>query len=267
MMDQSNVVDLAARARARWFVPTSAASSIMRVLEYCARQSVMGLIVGVPGAGKTAAARAYAEDNPDTALVTMGARHDGIMAALGQILEAIAGDLPPARAAADMHRLLAKIIRYGPDAYRFAPERCPEGGGLALLIIDEAHSIPQQAADAIRDLADEARIGVVFIGNLDLYHRWFPENAGRRIASEQFISRIVPRLVIDSVPLEDVRTILSARGISGEAELTFMARIAGSTGRLRAVDNVIRMAASEGAPLKLPNLKRAAALCGLALKD
>ncbi|MGH6914674.1 MAG: hypothetical protein ACREH3_13330, partial [Geminicoccales bacterium] len=66
-------------------------------------------------------------------------------------------------------------------------------------------------------------------------------------------------------PAGDVRAILASRGVSGEAELAFLARIAGSTGRLRAVDQVIRYAATEGQTLKLPDLKRAASLCGLKL--
>jgi DNA transposition AAA+ family ATPase len=232
------------------------------VLDYCSRQHVLGLVVGVPGAGKSVAARAYVEDNPDAVLVTMGTRHDSVMAALGQILEALAGDIPPARAASDLHRQLIKFLRYGADAKRFVLESLEDGAGPSLLVIDEAHAMPQAAAEASRDLAEEARVGVAFVANLDLYQKWFPDKAGRRIASEQFVSRIVPRLVLDSVPAEDLRAILAARGISAAAELAFLARIAGSTGRLRAVDNVLNMTAADGLALTLPHLKRAAGMCG-----
>lgn len=231
MMDH-NVVDLAARARSSWFVPTKIAASIAHVFDCCASQRGMGLIVGVPGAGKTVAARAYAEDNVDARLITMGERHDGILAALGQILETLAGDLPPARAAADMHRLLAKVLRFGPNAFRFTGAHNEEHGesGTSLLIVDEAHYLDQRSANAIRDLADDVSVGVVFVGNLNLYDRWFSEKAGSRVASEQFCSRIGPRLIVDEVPPNDVRAILAARGVSGESELDFLACISRSDG-------------------------------------
>lgn len=269
----SEVIDLSARARARelhWFAPTPTSGAIARAFDLCAATATTGLVVGVPGCGKTAAARAYAAEHAHARLITMGARASSEAAALGIILEALCGDeLPPARAASDLHRLIVKALRFGPEAFRFTAERLSDEGaqGPSILLIDEAHSISQHAADCIRDLADEVKVAVVFVGNLDLYNNWFPETARSRIASQQFISRIAVRVVIEEVRSDDVNAIVAARGMTGQAELGFLARVAGCAGHLRAVDNVLKIALyNTGARMpRLDDLKTAAAMCGLNL--
>jgi DNA transposition AAA+ family ATPase len=267
-----DVVDLSARARARrlsWFVPTPTCGAIARAFDLCAATRTTGLVVGIPGCGKTAAARAYAAEHPHAQLITMGTRANTELAALGIILERLCGEAPPARAAADLHRMIVKALRFGPDAFRFTAERLSEEDGVKVLLIDEAHSISQSAADCIRDLADEVKVAVVFIGNLDLYANWFPTTARARIASEQFISRITVRLRIEEARGDDVRAIVGARGMTGEAELAFLARVAGCPGHLRAVDNVLKIAThNTGARMpRLDDLTTAARMCGLNLRS
>jgi hypothetical protein len=71
--------------------------------------------------------------------------------------------------------------------------------------------------------------------------------------------------VIDKVPPEDVHAVLAARAIKGAAELEFLMRIAAGVGHLRAVDNILLLAAHNAGDRvpKLSDLKEAAGMCGL----
>jgi DNA transposition AAA+ family ATPase len=262
------VVDFSAAARARdmrWFAATGTYDAIARIFSYCAATGTTGLIVGVPGCGKTAAAKAYAAENEGAAVViTMGAATANETDALGRICDALGGGIPANRGCLSTYRRIVELLRYGRDPMRHhSPDEGLEGPGL--LIVDEAHSLSPRAAEAIRDLVDEVGVGVAFIGNLNLYDRWFPDKAGERLASEQFLSRIGPRTVIDKVPPEDVHAVLAARAIKGAAELEFLMRIAAGVGHLRAVDNILLLAAHNAGDRvpKLSDLKEAAGMCGL----
>jgi hypothetical protein len=203
------------------------------------------------------AASSYVEElEGRAALITMGAATSRDIDALGRICDALGAGIPSKRDALDTHRRIVDRLQFGPNA---PPD---------VLIIGEAHYLDQNAANCIRDLADQVRIGVAFIGNLDLYDRWFPAKAGARVASEQFISRIGPCVTIRDVSASDVRQILAARNIKGEPALAFLARIAAaSPGRLCAVDNTLRLAAhnANGTSPDLDDLKIAAGMCGIKL--
>jgi len=92
-----------------------------------------------------------------------------------------------------------------------------------------------------------------------------PEGSGaRRMASEQFLSRIGPRLVIDEIDPADVDCIVAARGIRNEAAMGFLRRVARGDGHLRSVEKVINLAAhlTKGRPPLLSELEQAAGMCG-----
>jgi hypothetical protein len=137
--------------------------------------------------------------------------------------------------------------------------------GPGLLIIDEATYLDQVAADCVANLAEEARIGAVFIGNLDLHRRWFPSRAGERLCSAQFAARFARRLVLEEVHPPDAATILSGCGIAGRPEVEYLTRIARGFGGLHGLRHVLGAAAHVGQswPPRLDQLKAAAALCGL----
>jgi DNA transposition AAA+ family ATPase len=126
------------------FVETSIASEIFTVAEFCHNHNKIGLVYGDAGIGKTLALTQYAAAHPDVIFVRANVK------------------LKSARA---IENAIADKIGKKDDVIQAL-----KGTG-RLLIIDEAQRLTYSALETLRDIHDEAGIGIIFSGNKDIYDR------------------------------------------------------------------------------------------------
>lgn len=137
------------------FVRTRTADEIANLCAYAQALPCMGLVVLGPGMGKTATARHYAATRPHTTLVTMRpitstTRHmvTDISVAIGVY------ERNPAR----LDRAIGK--------------RLERNGRQTLLIVDEAQNLADTAVNQLRYWHDEFGVGIVLMGNDEMYGRF-----------------------------------------------------------------------------------------------
>jgi len=140
---------------------------------YAHRHNDLALVSGDVGAGKTTALRHYAANNTGVIFVTANACTTLATAILGLICQQV-GRQVPGRKAALMNTLVEQLT-----------------GSNRLIIIDEADHLSLDALQAIRNLNDLAKVGIVFSGNDKIYRQML---SGRRSYEfDQLRTRIVVR--------------------------------------------------------------------------
>lgn len=179
-------------------------------------------VIGVgPGLGKTETIKQYRAMRPRVWVSTMAPSTRGVPNALVEVLGAM-GD-PDARGT--------------PQALsRRVAAKATQG---ALLIIDEAQHLSQQAVDEFRSIHDRTGVGLVFSGDESVFSLF---DGTRRSAFAQFHSRIGFR-VRQSRPLPgDAAMLAAAHGITDPAIIKLCVEIANKPGALRGVTKTLRLA-------------------------
>lgn len=230
------------------FCETPTAADIFRLLEYCQAARELGLIAGAPGLGKTTALRHYAETRDQAYYVVLNPACSSMSSSLARIAEAL-GTFT-VRRIAETHEIICNRL-----------DRLGAGG--ALLLIDEAQHLNDQAVDQLRCIHDEMGVGMVFAGNHTLRSRF---NNTRAAAFAQFTSRIGMRLMLDGPDAGDVLALCRQWDIGGAREVAFLERQATPDGGLRVVAKLAARArdlAPAGQRVQLNHLKAAAKIMGL----
>ena len=226
------------------WVETATSKRIMAVLSYSHQAQDIGVIYGGAGVGKTTAARHYTAGTGETWLCTMSPDVSKAAGALEQACRAM-GTQGALAAARSKQAILDKLADRN-----------------ALLIVDEAQHLTVEALECFRAIYDASRIGLVLMGNAQVYARL---TGGRRDAVfAQLFSRIGLRLALSRALKSDAEQIAVAWGVSGKAEITFLSRIAQAHGALRLMVKTLREAhrSAGGAPLTLDHLQAAWARLG-----
>ncbi|MCI0420394.1 MAG: hypothetical protein L0312_14410, partial [Acidobacteria bacterium] len=92
--------------------------------------------------------------------------------------------------------------------------------------------------EQIRVISEKSQIGVALIGNSVIYSQM---GGGRRSSGfDQLRSRIVKRIELPAMTIDDIQPVVAAFGVRGESELAILARIARNDGALRDVVNVLQ---------------------------
>ena len=116
-------------------------------------------------------------------------------------------------------------------------------GDCALLLIDEAQFLTDQALETLRCLHDAVRpvhrFGLVLCGNADFRSRL---NTAKSARFAQLTSRIGPRLDIDGSTPEDVAVICQEYGVTDPKARGFLVRYAAAAGGLRVVHKLFQYA-------------------------
>lgn len=153
-------------------------------------QSIV-VICGDAGAGKTTALNYYKESTVGTILLTCSVCITSIYLLLKQIVEACGGDVGFARNKYDLfHWLVQKLT----DSNR-------------LLIIDEADCLNFEELQILRELSDQAGIGIVLSGNSVIYERMIEGKKSRLYAQLRSRVQSVQRIRNNTYNSDEFRII------------------------------------------------------------
>ena len=217
--------DLELTMRSPSFCSTSASILIWEVLEYCDQRHRMGVVIAESGSGKSETAKEYQRQNRATMIVTANATTKTLGATMRLLTEHVGGR-PKTNTIDDMlNKVLNRL----------------KGSG-RLIIIDDAHFIPWAGLEVIRKLYDCAGVGVVYLGQEELYHQ-MTGNTNKARLFDQIYSRIAVKRDRVYVDRDDVRMIIESlypRGL-GKDEMNYLYRKAREKGHLRNVTFMLEM--------------------------
>lgn len=125
------------------FVETSISAEVLTVAEFAHNHNKLALIYGDAGIGKTLALTQYAAAHPDVIFIRVRVNLKSARAIENELAEKIG------------KRDVIQALK----------------GTGRLIIIDEAQRLTYSALETLRDIHDEAGVGIVFSGNKDIYDR------------------------------------------------------------------------------------------------
>ncbi|MBW6399963.1 AAA family ATPase [Roseomonas sp. HJA6] len=213
----------AMQPRAPAFVLTKTAEAILATLEHGQYTPEMVVITGIPGVGKTSAARWHASRNPNVWMVTA----EPAMSSPNALLHALNDELRVEPAGVSALRMSRSLMR-------------KMAGSQGLILIDEAQHLTSPTLDQLRSFFDIAGVGIALMGNEHVYARL--EGGARSAQYAQLFSRIGMPLRRPRVLKDDIEALLDAWGVQGAAERKLLHQIARKPGALRNVNKVVRMA-------------------------
>lgn len=225
---------------APYWQPTKTAKRILGVLDHCQVFGDLGVIGLGPGLGKTASIAQFKATRPRVQVATMAPSSRGVPNALIEMLDAM-GDGEAKGTPQALSRRVQK--RVGPGA---------------LIVIDEAQHLSQQAVDEFRTIHDRTGVGMVFSGDESVFQLF---DGARRAAFAQFHSRIGMRLRQSRPDPEDARILAAAHGVSDLASVKLLVEIAAKPGGLRGLTKTAllarRMAAMADQPMSAQLIREA----------
>lgn len=225
------------------FVTTEASTRYLNALSAAQVLAKFSMITSATGTGKIESAEHYTATTPLVTLVTMTPMMHTTFAMLKEIGRTIGVT------GGDPSGLVPAIA-----------SRLWRTGGGALLIIDEAQHLSDDAINQARHFSDGSRAGVVLIGNLETHKRYSTvwTNTDRY---GQLASRVFQRINIDKSSRHDIATIIRAWGISDEKQVEFLTGVGRKPGGLRHIGETITLAmmraTGDAGELTLTDLKKA----------
>ena len=203
------------------FIMTETARTIMNLIETAQYDIDLAVISGNAGTGKTMAAEEYQKRTNNVFLITADPSLSSPSAVLLEIAETLGCNDKG-------QRRIRSIIR------RLK-------GTEAVLIIDEAQHLSVKAVEEIRSIHDQAKVGVVFMGNAPLNAKF--DGLGRTADYAQLFSRIGLRRKINKPRQKDMCAILAGwDGVQGEEVQLYAKEIGRREGGLRSMSKVLRNA-------------------------
>lgn len=189
-----------------------------------AHEGEISAIVGNPGLSKTATIDQYAGTNPNVFKITANPAIRSVLPVLGEICRAAGRDV--------------KVWRSSHGLYQALTARL--SGLRALVIVDEAQHLRDDALDQLRAIHDETHCGLVLAGNAAVLGRI--QQGGRLVEFAQINSRVSwPQTYLHPFP-EDVAMLCEAWGVENARERDFLGKVAMLPGALRSMTQVLKMA-------------------------
>jgi DNA transposition AAA+ family ATPase len=224
--------------------PTSVANTISECASFADKHGVMVLVTAASGSGKTIKLKKLAEANDEILYTIL----DIATRSPGMVLKSLAcftGGITYGHSTSELLHLVGERLH---KRYK-------------LLLIDDVHFASWQTFEMFRYLHDSSGIGMLLAGQPRTYDVMMGR-ADKAMLYDQLLSRLAMKRNIRSVTRDDVRLIVEAKvGQIDRASLDFLFQRASGQGRLRTLNNILRIA-SEGAeefgsPITLEMLKDA----------
>jgi len=173
------------------WIETPTAQSIWVTIEYAHTNCKIAAIYGTPGVGKTMTCAKYVANSKESAawLVRATVAEDSLIGIFTKIARVLGITAPSTRK---------------PELYQELLNRLVDSKGV--LIIDEVQRLSFKVLDAVRDLFDEAGIGLVLCGDIESYARLI--NRRNAVKCAPLTSRIGKQVEITSVNAEDLAMVL-----------------------------------------------------------
>ena len=206
------------------FVQTAVAKDVHTVCQYSHVNRDIGLVYGEAGMGKTYALREYQRAHPDTILLRCNPSWKTPQAMLEAVLLEVGRKVRGMNA---LHRHIRELVGALEETGR-------------LVIPDEAQFLGTRSLEVVRTLHDEAEVGIVLSGNLDVYSQMHGEGMA---SFAQLFSRVgIRRQILLGAPREDVERIATAitSGIDEDA-LTFLVEKTHERGGVRRMVKILTL--------------------------
>lgn len=231
-------------------VLTSIGAAIWESLQLCRALRCQGVITGPSGIGKSNVARRYAEQYSESAcLFTLGVT----VRCLGTLLTMIANEIG-ASCGRSKHALTEYIVMRLRSAPRF-------------LLFDESHFLSWEQWEGLRQIHDQAEIGIAYIGQPRLYDQM--RGKGGIYLFDQITGRMaVKKSFGNTVSIDDVRLIAESLhpGLDKKA-INFLHRRCQGNGKFRVMIYILRVceeiSARENVPVDYSLIVRVARSLGL----
>lgn len=178
--------------------------NVLFACAYAHRHNDIALVSGDAGAGKTTALKHYTKNNTGVIMVTADSCTTSATAILRAIAEKV-GKQINCRKSVLMQELISQL-----------------DGTNRLIIIDEADHLTLQALQAVRNLNDRAKVGIVLSGNDKIYRQMLTGQKGQEF--DQIRTRIsVRKRVVNDYTPEEILNIFPALD---ERSLAFVLEVA-----------------------------------------
>lgn len=225
------------------FVMTSIAADVMTVAEYTHMHGCLGLVCGDAGIGKTTALMKYAQDHPDVIFIRARV------------------DLKSAKAIIEELVDLIGKREHGTQRFETAAVLDTLKGSGRLIIVDEAQRLSFPALEALRDINDLTKVGIVFSTTQELFERI---NGRKGAIYAQFFSRVGIRRFLQGVPKDDIKLVFEQNGKLSKECIDYLYEASKGPGGLRFASRVYvlgsTIAYGAGKELDVDSLARAFAM-------
>lgn len=207
---------------------TPTGKRVWDALEMSQMLKCLVLVYGAAGSGKTVTCEKYREERPNVWMFTPTKATSSVGALLMLMCDKLAISSPGSNNYSRQRAILRKLK-----------------GSDGLVVIDEAQQLHQGALDFLRQLQDEAKIGMVWCGNEPLYTQM---TGGRRApAFAQIFSRIAHKIHIERTLAGDVDPVAAVMGVTDRPALRYLRQVGVLPGGLRGVVKTVQLASMAAA--------------------
>lgn len=228
------------------FLKTRASMEIVNTLVWAQTACDFVTVTMGAGMGKTETCRHYRDTRPNVFMATISPHTKTVHAMLVELAEEL------------------EVMIHNPAKLGRAIGRRLERAGGALLIVDEAQNLVDDAINQLRHFSDNHRCGVALVGNDEIYGRFSRKSVSGPMDGPSYAQikrRIGKRLRRQKSPLEDLHMFIAAWGVTDQDSVRFLTGIGMKGGALGQIDKTMKLAAMDalgrGEAIQLDHIRRA----------
>jgi DNA transposition AAA+ family ATPase len=210
------------------WVKTKTAGRVYNAIEMAHRLKSLVVVYGAAGSGKTKTCEYYRSKRSNTWIFTPTKATSSVRG----MLKMMCAEMSIRNPGSGNYEMQEAVIR-----------KLSSSGGV--VIIDEAQQLNFGALDLLRQIREQACVGMVWCGNEPLYTQMTGGARGPKFA--QIFSRIAQRTHIEMTQEADVEPVAAAMGVTDSASLDYLRQIGVLPGGLRGVVKTIQLAAMAAA--------------------